>query len=200
MENLVSKPDKKKEIIDKYNKTSHFYDDRYFLIQSEKFNIALKNFRLKNKVILDAGCGTGLLLNYILKSKGRKDNLRYFYVAIDISEKMLDIFKEKIKQIYEKNLFINLMLADLENLPIRDHIFHEILSFTSFQNLPSILKGIKESFRVAKNNANIKFSILKKKINEKHIISILREKLECFKTINIKNVEDIIFLGKLHKK
>ena len=51
---------KKKNIIKKYNASSHFYDKRYKKIQKEKYEILLKNYQAHGKLILDLGCGTGL--------------------------------------------------------------------------------------------------------------------------------------------
>ncbi|MFX1590929.1 MAG: hypothetical protein ACFFC1_22570, partial [Promethearchaeota archaeon] len=60
--------DKKKEIISKYNSTATFYDKRYRKIQEEKYRIILSDFLLeKNKIVLDAGCGSGLLFEFIVK-------------------------------------------------------------------------------------------------------------------------------------
>ena len=65
MKPLNEESDKKKIIIEKYNSTSSFYDDRYRKIQNEKFELHFKNTNFNCKTLLDAGCGTGLLFEYI---------------------------------------------------------------------------------------------------------------------------------------
>ncbi|MFX1419581.1 MAG: hypothetical protein ACFE9N_11735 [Promethearchaeota archaeon] len=59
---------KKKKIIEKYNSTSYFYDRRYKLIQEEKYEIVLKNYKMDGKIILDLGSGTGLFYEYYRKT------------------------------------------------------------------------------------------------------------------------------------
>jgi len=189
--------DKKREIIKKYNLTANFYDDRYSKIQKEKYFLLLKDFKLNDKIILDAGTGTGILFFYLLIKKKLNRHLKYAFVGIDISIEMLTIFKEKLKKLNNNNT--NLILADLEHLPIRQDAFSYIFSLTALQNLSDITKGIIELFRVGKNSAIYKFSILNKNINLNEIESFLSTKSELSTIINKSNLEDIIFQGKIIK-
>ena len=196
----TEKKKKKQEIIKNYDLTSDFYDKRYVKIQHEKYNLVFQNFELTNKIILDAGCGTGLLFDYFLNFFERKFIVNYHYVAIDISNNMLKEFKSKLDQKVESiRTKVNLILSDLENLPIRENIFDSIYSFTSFQNLPDIFKGLSESFRVIKDGADVYFSILKKKLNMEQVNLRLQTSLKNMKIINQKFLEDIIFMGKALK-
>ena len=196
----TEKKKKKQEIIKNYDLTSDFYDKRYVKIQHEKYNLVFQNFELTNKIILDAGCGTGLLFDYFLNFFECKFIVNYHYVAIDISNNMLKEFKSKLEQKVESiRTNVNLILSDLENLPIRENIFDSIYSFTSFQNLPDIFKGLSESFRVIKDGADVYFSILKKKLNMEQVNLRLQTSLKNMKTINQEFLEDIIFMGKALK-
>ena len=196
----TEKKKKKQEIIKNYDLTSDFYDKRYVKIQYEKYNLVFQNFELTNKIILDAGCGTGLLFDYFLNFFERKFIVNYHYVAIDISNNMLKEFKSKLEQKVESiRTKVNLILSDLENLPIRENIFDSIYSFTSFQNLPDIFKGLSESFRVIKDGADVYFSILKKKLNMEQVNLRLQTSLKNMKIINQEFLEDIIFMGKALK-
>ncbi|KKM77401.1 hypothetical protein LCGC14_1370450 [marine sediment metagenome] len=161
LDNLTSGTNKKSKIISKYNSSSAFYDNRYRKIQERKYQIILNNYDLNEKFILDLGCGTGLLFTYFINLKNEQKDNFYFYVAIDISWKMLLEFKSKLNKFKAKNK-LSLVLSDIENLPFRANIFYSVFSLTSFQNLPNINKGVKESIRVSRDNANFKFSILKK--------------------------------------
>ena len=197
----TEKKKKKQEIIKNYDLTSDFYDKRYVKIQHEKYNLVFQNFELTNKIILDAGCGTGLLFDYFLNFFERKFIVNYHYVAIDISNNMLKEFKSKLDQKVESiRTKVNLILSDLENLPIRENIFDSIFSFTSFQNLPDIFKGLSESFRVIKDGADVYFSILKKKLNMEQVNLRLQTSLKNMKTIKQEFLEDIIFMGKALKE
>ena len=189
--------DKKYEIIKKYNLTANFYDDRYSKIQKEKYFLLLKDFELNDKIILDAGTGTGILFFYLLTKKKLNSHLKFSFVGIDISIEMLTLFREKLKKLNHNNT--NLILADLERLPIRQNAFNALFSLTALQNLSDITKGIIELFRVGKNSTFYKFSILNKNINLNEIESFLSKKSELSTIINRPNLEDIIFQGKIIK-
>jgi ubiquinone/menaquinone biosynthesis C-methylase UbiE len=186
---------KKKRIIEKYDLSSHFYDKRYKAIQEEKYEILVENYRANGKRILDMGCGTGLFFEYIKKYILNERTKKSDYIGLDISWNMLLEFKSKIFTPYIPNL----IRSDIEFLPFRNDIFHSIFALTSFQNLPGIQKGIQESLRVSKNNADFKFSILKKKIELKSLLYTLKSKIYHLKTLEIDKLEDIIITGKISK-
>lgn len=189
--------DKKKEIINNYNSTSHFYDKRYSEIQYEKFDLIVKENNVKEKRIFDAGAGTGLLLQYIHE----RLNLRNFtYIATDISWKMLMILKDRIKTLYRggKNN-VGIVLSDLENLPFRETSFNSLFALTSLQNLPNIIIGVKELFNVALRGADFNFSVLKKKLDKEKLLLVLEESSKQLATIEQDSLEDIIFQGILEE-
>lgn len=197
LDNLTSRSNKKSKIISKYNSSSAFYDNRYRKIQERKYQIILNNYDLNEKLILDLGCGTGLLFTYFINLKNEQKDNFYFYVAIDISWNMLLEFKSKLKKFKAKKEF--LVLADIDNLPFRENIFNTIFSLTSFQNLPNINKGVKESIRVSRDNADFKFSILKKKLDLEMLLNFLKSLTEVEEIVKRENLEDIIILGKILK-
>ncbi|MFX1315577.1 MAG: class I SAM-dependent methyltransferase [Promethearchaeota archaeon] len=200
MKILNKTTDKKKKIISNYNKTAHFYDNRYRKIQEQKYKVILnKNCRLKRKVILDVGCGTGLFIEFIIELKEQRNYFPFIYVGTDISWKMLKIFRIKLQKLKLKSEF-NLILADIENLPFRDDIFHSIFSLTSFQNLPNIDIGIKNLYRVGQNEGEITISILKKKSNLTELKNLLNPIIESLTSINKEDLEDFIIQGKILKK
>jgi len=190
---------KKKGIIEKYNSSSDFYDIRYKAIQEEKYEIILKTYVANGNIILDMGCGTGLFFEYITKSIKKQGERKGNYVALDISWNMLLRFKSKVINYNHKKYALNLILSDIEHLPFRENIFNSIFSLTSFQNLPNIKIGIAESFRVSKNNADYKFSILKKKIELEMLLKILKPNIKEIEVIKKENLEDIIIQGKVSK-
>ncbi|MBN1216537.1 MAG: class I SAM-dependent methyltransferase [Candidatus Lokiarchaeota archaeon] len=199
MEDKRSYNSKKKEIINKYNSTSHFYDERYRDIQKMKYDLILKHFTPLNKIILDAGCGTGLLFSYIVEKYMEKRSKfgNYHYIGIDISIKMLNKFKNKINdnhKLFKDN--IDIILADLDFLPFRIQSFNSFFSITSFQNLPMINNAVIESIKTLKTNAILHISILKKKIKIKEFKSFIENYVDDLEFIDIDSIEDFIILGK----
>jgi len=190
---------KKKEIIDNYDASADFYDKRYRAIQEEKYDIVLNNYDLNEKTILDIGCGTGLLIEYIFNSKDHPRVLKCKFIAVDISWNMLLQFKLKLFKLKNKTEIL-LLLADMENLPFRDNSFNLIFSLTSFQNLPNILNGIRESLRVASNKSDFKFSILRKKLELNPLLELLTPFVEDLEVINKDYIEDIIIQGTVKKE
>lgn len=185
---------KKQEIINSYDSSAGYYDNRYRKIQEEKYDIILNNYDLLEKRILDNGCGTGLLIEYLLNSKINHHIFKCKYVAVDISWKMLCKFKKKLLKLRNKPnvLFV---LSDMENLPFRNNSFNLIFSLTSFQNLPNILNGIRESLRVSVNKGDIKFSILRKKLELDEVKNLLTPFVKDLEVTNKEDIEDIIIQG-----
>ena len=194
-------PNKKREIIGKYDSTAHFYDDRYSKIQREKFNLIFADFSFEDKLLLDAGCGTGLFHDFLLEHLLLDSDKRYRLLGADISWNMLKTFLLKLKtnEKLVKNQ-VNLVLSDLENLPFREDVFHSIISLTSLQNLPNIYNGIEESFRVTRNNGEARFSILKKKIDLNDMISHIKLHAKNLELVENDDLEDFILSFTLHKK
>jgi len=201
MKKNFNKFSKKTEIQNKYNLTSDFYDKRYVSIQQEKYNLVVDNLFLQNRIILDEGCGTGLLFEFLSDSYHQSNFLSCRYVAVDLSINMLKEFQSKIKENYE-DLHTKpfLILTDLENLPFRKNSFNLIFSFTSFQNLTDMEKGLEESFRVLSYMGEFFVSILKKKIKSEKLYNLLKPLTNNLRIIEKDSIEDIIFLGKGLKK
>ncbi|MFW9820055.1 MAG: class I SAM-dependent methyltransferase [Candidatus Thorarchaeota archaeon] len=199
MEQNSNSHNKKKKIMRDYNKTAYFYDNRYSRLQQKKYEIVTKNYKTGSKQILDLGCGTGLFFEYLIKGLAHKKEMRFNYVGVDISWKMLLEFKSKFISINYSNCSVNVILSDIDYLPFRDSLFISVFALTSFQNLPNINNAIKELFRVCKNNCELKLSILKKNLDLDSLKSIFRNKIKNLTIINEENLEDIVIDGKILK-
>ncbi len=107
-----------------YDITADSYDTLYSKEQWSKYSIALSRIKLEhNDRILDAGCGTCLLYEYLASEREKFQ----YYVGLDISASMLD-------KCLEKQVFVDprvdLVLGDIRELPFRKSIFTKVFVFT----------------------------------------------------------------------
>ena len=143
---------KKRALMHRYDLTAHIYDMQYAEEQTAKIKAALEDLKMeKHGLVLDAGCGTGLLFNYV----GDKAETT---VGLDISRKILLQAKKRAKNF----LNIHLILADADNMPLRENIFSSVFSITLLQNMPKPFKTMNEIRRVVKKDAVIIVTGLKK--------------------------------------
>lgn len=88
---------------------------------------------------LDLGCGTGEMMKLILQQNDDKS-----LYGIDLSEKMLEVAKEKLGN------RANLVLGDSEQLPFSDCFFDVVYCNDSFHHYPTPDKVLSEVCRVLK--------------------------------------------------
>ena len=127
-------------IMEYYNKIANGYDELYMDEQLEKVNVILKNIKPKG-VLLDIGAGSGISTKLFERF--------CTCIALDPSEELLkkyDGFK---------------MIGKAEELPFPDNYFDVIISVTVLHHC-DIEKALKEIFKVAKKDAQIALTILKK--------------------------------------
>ncbi len=131
-----------------YNKISKGYNELHKQEQLEKISIIKKHLKKPYKLTLDIGAGTGI------SSKPFKA------IALDPSINMLKQYKGKK------------VLAKAENLPFKDNTFNTIISVTALHH-SNIKQALKEINRVAKKDAQIALTILKK--SKIHIPNYLKK-------------------------
>ena len=96
--------------------------------------------------VLDVCTGTGdLALEFVKRYPAAK------VIGIDISNQMLKIGNEKIKEA-SLNGRITLLQSDLFHLPFKDEVFDAVSIGFGFRNLHSFTGGIKEMVRVLKQD------------------------------------------------
>ncbi|MGQ9759707.1 MAG: class I SAM-dependent methyltransferase [Candidatus Methanomethylicaceae archaeon] len=138
----------KRELIRDYNATAHLYDERYRQEQILKIGFLLGKIRPKeDNVLLDVGCGTGLLFEFV--------NCK-FIVGIDISINML---KEARKRA-GKN--VELILGDAEFLPIKSGSADIVMSITVAQLFMDQERFMSEVKRSLKRGGVFGISLLRK--------------------------------------
>lgn len=133
---------KKSKIREDYDASAETYDSQYKDIQKEKFSAALDELKLREKV-LDLGCGTGLLADF----------LKIPLFGCDISFEMLKKAKKRGMLVVQ---------ADLDALPFKSETFNSVVSFTALQNLPAPDAVLSEIKRISKSDATIVLTYLKK--------------------------------------
>ncbi|ABN70394.1 Methyltransferase type 11 [Staphylothermus marinus F1] len=135
--------DKHVDPVKLYNITARTYDSLYKEEQYTKYNYVFEELRLvPGKNILDIGCGTGLLIEYLLS---KKLDLFHRYLCIDPSIEML---KKAIDKYRDPRIIYILSYA--EDLDLIDQSIDSIFMFTVWDNIhetnkKSILKKIKNS-------------------------------------------------------
>jgi len=176
--------DKKRALMHRYNLTANIYDMRYAEEQAAKIEAALEGLKMeKHSLVLDAGCGTGLLFGYVADEAETT-------VGLDISRKILLQAKKRAKNFQN----IHLILADADNMPLKENIFSHVFGITLIQNMPNPARTLSEIRRVAKEDATIVITGMKKaftlgKFEEllRHagfnIVALKDEGLKCYVTV-----------------
>ena len=158
----------KRSAMRRYDLTAKIYDMRYAEEQAAKIEAALKTLESlkveRNSLVLDDGCGTGLLFNYIADKAG-------MVVGLDISRKIL----AEAKRRSEKFDSVNLVLADADHMPFKDSVFSHVFAITLIQNMPNPEKTLAEAKRVAVKGAVIVVTGLKKKFSLEVFEGLLRK-------------------------
>jgi len=146
-----------------YDRVAHLYDRQYREEQSLKIKSALRHIHLKGSdMILDAGCGTGILLDHIENSVG-------LIIGLDISSKIL---KEAAKRV-RKRPDAYLIRADVDYMPFPNGMFDKVFAITLIQNTPSIEMSLNEIIRVSKPDAIFIITGLKKAFSLNKFLKIL---------------------------
>jgi malonyl-CoA O-methyltransferase len=157
--------DKKRKIMRQYDATAHLYDARYAEEQTLKYEAALESMRDRRfGLVLDAGCGTGLLFDSVADKAEMT-------LGLDISKETL--FKAKKRAENLPN--VHLVCADADNMPLKEKTFTEVFAVTLIQNTPAPAETLNEIERVSKYGAIIVVTGLKKVLSRRGFESLLRE-------------------------
>ena len=151
-------------IRERYERTCERYDELYRGEQYAKYYVALKKVKPKG-VVLDAGCGTGLLVEF-LRGWRLIEEIKT-YICLDYSNCMLKIATWKLNTLCNGNCHI--ILGDLENIPLKDKTVDVTYAFTVLDLLDNPIKGLQELLRVTREDvvvSTMKNLNLKDKLKE----------------------------------
>jgi len=155
---------KKRRTMRHYDQSASVYDAQYYEEQQAKINTALSEFTLKKEsLILDAGCGTGLLFPHVAEKAK-------LVVGIDVSFSILNEAKKRVKS--QANAAV--VRADADHTPFPNDIFDAVFAITLLQNTPNPHQTLTEIKRVTKQNAPIVATGLKKALSQKEFVQLLR--------------------------
>lgn len=121
-----------------YDIYANQYDRKLDFLNSFEGDILKRMFKnFRGKSVLDVGCGTGRLIRS-LKDAGA------IVTGADISDQMVKIAEKKFPD-------IEVVSADIGNLPFEDNSFDVVVAAFVIVHLKSLKKAFDEVYRVLKN-------------------------------------------------
>jgi ubiquinone/menaquinone biosynthesis C-methylase UbiE len=135
------------KIREQYNQMAAVYDQRWSSYVSNTLQF-LKSWSELSPTgkILDVACGTGEFERLILA-----DNPSQHIVGVDISEKMIEMARQKLQN-YPN---VEFQLASASALPFADASFDTVISANSFHYFDGPSIALKEMKRVLKSDGNL---------------------------------------------
>jgi ubiquinone/menaquinone biosynthesis C-methylase UbiE len=176
-----------------YDETATTYDVLYKGEQEQKIREILKHVAIKDTdTVLDAGCGSGFLFEHVQGQAGH-------VVGVDLSRGLLKIALSRTKQSGMKK--VSFVQADVDNLPLREHVFDEAFALTVLQDSSDYGATLKELKRTTKKNAIVVITGLKKTFAEESLKQALtKEGLEHYILKTYEHQKDIIAICGKNKK
>jgi len=155
---------KKREVMHHYDSLAPVYDAQYSEEQDAKMKAALNRIKLKeNSLILDVGCGTGLLFKHVRTSVK-------LLVGLDLSPRILKEAKKLVKN-FPTTAVIR---ADADFTPVQSDVFDATFAITLLQNMPDPLATLLEMKRVSKDHAFVVVTGLKKEFSREAFVKLLQ--------------------------
>jgi ubiquinone/menaquinone biosynthesis C-methylase UbiE len=172
---------KKRRVMQRYDLTAEIYEMRYGDEQTAKIEAALKHLKIEqHEQVLDAGCGTGILLDHIA------DEVKMI-VGVDISKKTLFQARQRIHDNELSNAY--LVQADVDNIPFSNNLFNKVFVLTVLQNSPDPAKTLTEIKRVGKTGTFFVVTGLKRIFSKRaftRLLSNARLKAVAFEEKDLK--------------
>ena len=136
-----------RELATRYDYGAEAYDELYGQEQVEKYEVGLRLLPPRGRVI-DVGCGTGLLLEY-MASTGLLSDVEEL-VCVDISGSMLSLASRRISALCPGRCAA--VIANAEALPFRDATFDVAYSFSVVNLLEYPAAAVAEIARVSRSS------------------------------------------------
>ncbi|MCD6530658.1 methyltransferase domain-containing protein [Candidatus Bathyarchaeota archaeon] len=166
-----------------YDTIAHRYDELYGDEQLTKMKLVEQEIRIEpDDVVLDVGCGTGLLFDLVApKAK--------LLVGLDISSKQLKVAYKKMKDFPN----VQLVMADAEHMPFRERVFDKVIAVTLLQNLLDPERFLRESIRISKPRRECAVTALKKMFDRGRLVSLFGKMEVDFRFLEERTKDYIVF-------
>ncbi len=132
-------------IRERYEATAKGYDELYRAEQYEKYAATLRRVP-PHGTVLDAGCGTGLLAEY-MRATGLLDRIDTL-ICLDYSRAMLEIARWRLQIVCPGKCVT--IEANVENIPLADKSVDVTYSFTVLDLVDDLLGAVEELRRVTR--------------------------------------------------
>ncbi len=159
----MSSWNQKRRVKRRYDLTAVMYNARYAEEQEAKYHAALTSMK-PTGLVLDVGCGTGLLFSHIASEV---ENV----VGVDISRNLL----LKVKEPGDKPRNVELVQADADHLPFKNDLFNTVFAFTMLQNMPKPNETLMEIRRNTAVGSCVVITGLKKVFSTKTLTNLLHD-------------------------
>jgi len=172
------------ETIEYYDRLSESYDELYGDEQEAKYSLILERIAPRG-IVLDLGCGTGLLFRKLSQLPDVKR-----IVGVDFSLGMLSKAKQR------KCLQADLIAADIRLLPLRENSVDEAFSITVIDSLEFLRKCLSE-IRGVLRGSRFTFSVCKAvKLSGEKARQTLREKgFSNLRLASEEEIKDVVYFA-----
>jgi ubiquinone/menaquinone biosynthesis C-methylase UbiE len=120
---------------------------KFFEFQIFKWLLKPLNIEIKEKIILEAGCGAGYSFETISKSYFPKE-----YYAFDLNEKMV---RKSFGRIKKNKLSVKVFQGNITKIPFKSNKFDVVLIFTVLHHVTKWREALQEVHRILKPNGVI---------------------------------------------
>ncbi|UCD43986.1 MAG: methyltransferase domain-containing protein [Candidatus Bathyarchaeota archaeon] len=173
----------KREVAGSYDALGgRLYDIRYRQEQEAKYEVITSDLNPGPlDLVLDDGCGTGMLLK-------RLDSC---YVGVDLSMGLLSTARDLTRELANSHI----ILADADALPFRHHVFDAVFAVTLIQNTPDPERTLDEIVYASREGARVAITALRKTFTVESFSELLASSgLRLEKMMADKCLQDLIAL------
>ncbi|MEW6553716.1 MAG: methyltransferase domain-containing protein [Actinomycetota bacterium] len=130
-----------------FNERADAWDERYDAHGAAASERLICGLGIKpGSRVLDVGCGTGLIIPWLLEAVGGEGKV----IALDIAERMLRIARDKYEAWNVE--YIN---ADVAHTPFLDFSFDEVVCHNCFPHVVDKEEAAREMFRILKPGGRV---------------------------------------------